>query len=74
MAERYKVVEGSQSAHCCFGATVVDTTRPVMIGGNQYNNEFEEVCECFDRADADRIAAALNATDGVTDARSQPNS
>ena len=26
MAGRYKVVGGSQSAHCCFDATVVDTT------------------------------------------------
>jgi hypothetical protein len=36
-----------------------------MIGGKHYNGQFEEVCECFDRADAERIAAALNAAPGV---------
>jgi hypothetical protein len=52
MAERFKVVDGSESAHCCFVATVV-------------NDDFEEICECFERADAERIAAALNAASGV---------
>ncbi len=60
MSERYKVVDGSQSAHCCFGATVVDTTRPTIIGRKHYNDEFESICECWERSDADRIAAALN--------------
>lgn len=60
---RYIVVRGSQSMHCCFGATVVDTTRPVMIGGEQYEGQFEPLCECFDKADAERIAVALNAAD-----------
>ncbi len=60
--ERYKVVEGSQSAHCCFDATIVDTTRSVMIGGKQYEGQFEAVCECFSKEAANMIAAALNAT------------
>jgi hypothetical protein len=57
---RYAVVGGSQSSHCCFAATVVDTAKPVMIHGEHYNGQFEAVCECFDDADADMIAAALN--------------
>jgi len=57
---RYAVVEGSQSAHCCFEATVVDTTRPVMIGDEHYENQFEPVCECFDKSEAERIAKCLN--------------
>lgn len=57
---RYKVVEGSQSAHCCFEATVVDTTKPVMIGGKQYKDQFDAVCECFDYSEAERIAQAMN--------------
>lgn len=60
MTERYKAVDGSQSAHCCFDATVVDTTKPTG-----YLDECEPVCECFARADAERIAVALNAADGV---------
>lgn len=58
---RYIVVKGSQSAHCCFEATVVDMTKPVIIGGEHFDNQYEPVCECFDIADAETIAAALNA-------------
>lgn len=63
---RYQVRYGSQSGHCCFEATVVDTTRPEIIGGKQYVDHrgphFYEVCECLVREDAERIADALNAT------------
>jgi hypothetical protein len=58
--ERYKIVAGSQSAHCCFASTVVDTTRPVMIGGKHYKGQYEPLCECFDEADAAKIVEALN--------------
>lgn len=66
---RYRVVEGSQSRHCCFSYTIVDLHRPEMIGGEQFEDsngvpQFEEICECFFRADADRVCAALNATEG----------
>lgn len=57
---RYQVVDGSQSCHCCFVATVVDTTNPVLIGGKHYENHYEPVCECFDIEDARLIAKALN--------------
>lgn len=61
MTTRYKVVSGSQSAHCCFENTVVDTTKPVMIGGKHYRDEYAPVCECFDEEAAQLIADALNA-------------
>ena len=59
---RFIVVEGSQSAHCCFDATVVDTTKQRVVGEfKHYLGQFESVCECFNQDDADMIAAALNA-------------
>lgn len=57
---RYKAVPGSQTLHCCFAATVVDTTKPVMVGGKHWMDQYEPVCECFDPALATQIAAALN--------------
>jgi len=57
---RFKIVEGSQSVHCCFDFTIVDTAKPYMIGGKQYNGQFETVCECFEKVDADMVCAALN--------------
>lgn len=64
--DRFKVTNESQSAHCCFGYTVVDTTKPDIIGGRQWTNrdgepQFESVCECFDEDNARMIADALNA-------------
>lgn len=46
---RYEVREGSESCHCCFEATVVDTTKPDEI-----------ICECFSIEYAKKIAEALN--------------
>lgn len=65
MGARYKVVNYSQSAHCCFDATVVDTTKPMILGGEHYRNphgdlQYEAVCECFEKEDAEAIAKALN--------------
>jgi hypothetical protein len=64
MSERFKVVDGSTSCHCCFEATVVDTTKPIVFGDKPYirdgEPQFEAICECFDKADAERIAAAMN--------------
>lgn len=68
---RYQIYKGSQSAHCCFEATVVDTTKPTMIGDKHYKDagddgqfHYEPVCECFDTADAEMICGALNALEG----------
>lgn len=55
---RYKVIKGSQSAHCCFEWTVVDTTRKAMYTASG----FEAVCECFDEIDADKIVGSLNSS------------
>lgn len=57
---RYKVVKGSQTAHCCFEATVVDMTLPIMIGGKHYKERYEAICECMDYSEAKRIAQAMN--------------
>ena len=59
---RYKAIEGSQLGHgCCFDATVIDTDKPVMLGGKHYDNQYDVVCECVDMETAKKIAAALNA-------------
>ena len=59
--KRFKIVDGSQSYHCCFAYTVVDTSRPEVVGGVQYKGQFNAVCECFERTDARLICDALNA-------------
>ncbi len=57
---RYRVVPGSQSHHCCFEWTVVDTTKPTMIGGKHWAGkngpEFEAVCECWEQPEAKECA------------------
>jgi hypothetical protein len=52
--ERFQVIEGSHSAHCCFDASVIDTSRPKDGPLSQC------VCECFEEEDADLIARLLN--------------
>jgi hypothetical protein len=64
--ERFKVINGSQSAHCCFDFTVVDTTDAVIVAGKQWLDrdgepQWRAVCECFEEEDAVRITRALNA-------------
>lgn len=65
---RYQIFNGSKSAHCCFDATVIDTTKPEIIGGQHYRDSdgrlhYETVCECFSMKDAQLICDALNAAD-----------
>lgn len=62
---RYRVVSGSESGHCCFVASIVDTKYPVIIHGKHYikgdgEPAFEAVCECFNMQDAINIVHALN--------------
>lgn len=58
---RYIVVDGSDTGHCCFDATVLDTTKPQLSGdGRVLPGRYEQVCECFEREAADMIADALN--------------
>lgn len=52
--ERYCIEEGSQSKHCCFEWTVIDTHHPQNLA----------ICECFELEDAKRICEALNLTEG----------
>lgn len=52
---RCVVVDGSQSRHCCFDATVVDTSKPTG-----YMGQFDAVCECFTVEDARVVCDALN--------------
>lgn len=56
---RYKVIDDSQSGHCCFSATVVDTTR-IWRRDDDGMPTFASVCESFDYEDAVQIADALN--------------
>lgn len=56
---RYQVVEGSQSGHCCFEFTVVDTSS--KRGLYREDDQHEAVCECWEEEIAQKIAAALNA-------------
>ena len=65
---RYKIVNGSNSGHCCFEATVMDMTKPEIIGGKHYAGSdgqlhYETVCECFNLKDAKLICDALNAAE-----------
>ena len=59
MPERYITVDGSDSGHCCFEATVIDTKKLSPDGAEQQYN----VCECLWEADATTICAALNGPD-----------
>mgnify|MGYP003663395321 CR=1 FL=1 len=58
---RYIVQQGSDSGHCCFDFSVMDTETPVtnMFDGGIISDA-TMVCECFERKEADMIAEALN--------------
>lgn len=58
-APRYQIVEESQSAHCCFRYTVIDTTQADDF------HPHRAICECFGREEAELIASALNALEHV---------
>lgn len=60
MKERYKIVEGSESAHCCFDATILDTHQPedcTKADGTPY---YYNLAECFYIEDATLIVNALH--------------
>lgn len=58
---RFFIVKESISAHCCFGYTVCDRTKPVLIHGKHYKERCETVCECFEEEEAILVCVALNA-------------
>lgn len=53
---RYKIIEGSESTHCCFTHTVVNT----HIQSFPNLPYFETVAECFSKEDAELVCKALN--------------
>lgn len=55
--KRYEVHSGSESGHCCFDFTVIDTRESHPSGRT---GEYAAVCETFEREEADLIAKALN--------------
>ena len=59
MSGRYKVLAGSQSGHCCFDYTVVDTLKPHPVYASQ--GLFAAICETFREEGAHAVARALNA-------------
>jgi hypothetical protein len=46
---RYKITRKSESGHCCFTHTIVDT-----------EDDSESICECFSEENAITICSALN--------------
>lgn len=66
---RFFIVEESISKHCCFGYTVCDRTKPVLIGGVHYKELYETVCECFELEEATLVCMALNSYAPPTDAK-----
>jgi hypothetical protein len=59
MAEqRFQVFDGSQSGHCCFEYTVVDS----HIAQKHSASGYEAICETFEREQAEIICNALNIT------------
>lgn len=53
---KYVVKSGSATGHCCFEASVVDSTVT-----SPHDNSV--VCECYDPAMAERIASLLNGSE-----------
>lgn len=66
-SNRYEVRLGSESCHCCFEATIVDRTQPIMIDGEHYNDSYVSVCECLDEGVAHSLCRLLNETGGAFD-------
>lgn len=62
MEERYKISEKSDSGHCCFEATVIDTENPI-----------KSICECFSIEAAKTICNALNGFDRLEKAVAEAN-
>lgn len=55
---RFKIVHGSESGHCCFEYSIVDTQQSITILGQEH---FALVCECFYEQEAILVCEALNA-------------
>lgn len=60
MDDRYFVILGSVTGHCCFEASVLDRTQPLEIPQRPENERFFVVAECHNPEDAYKICAAMN--------------
>jgi len=65
MSARYQVLKGSQSGHCCFSFSVIDTERaaPVPNLPDFHMGEprvYLTVCECTEENEARLICEAMN--------------
>lgn len=56
---RYKIVKGSESAHCCFDYTIVDSDT-ISMTYRDGSVDYKTMCECFDLEEAQVILDALN--------------
>lgn len=65
-SNRYQIRRGSQSNHCCFVATIVDTSCPIATCSTESGKYFvmyRRVAEFFDKGVARITRNALNAAD-----------
>ena len=60
MKERYKIVEDSESGHCCFSATILDTHQPEDLTKDDGTPYYYNLAECFYSEDAELIVKALH--------------
>jgi len=58
--ERFIVKDGSNSGHCCFEYSVIDTYRKPFKYDDGGISEPYAVCECFYKQEAEEICRALN--------------
>lgn len=68
--DRFVIVEGSYSGHCCFNYSILDMLkskmRTVYVEGEQLPEypddclENETVCECFELESAKLVCIAIN--------------
>lgn len=69
--ERYAIIPGSDSGHCCFEFTVVDMynskeqTYTYTYKDEKYW-EYAVMCECFDLESASKVCEALNYVERMT--------
>jgi hypothetical protein len=64
MSGKYKIVDGSETGHCCFEASMIDTSQPE----NHSRSKFACVGEFFERGAADEICRQANAIGNLIDA------
>lgn len=57
---RYIVEKGSDSGHCCFKWSVMDTHTKELINEETGKYQLKCMCECFEKEDAENICNLLN--------------